>query len=87
MTTNDQAQGPYYRKPTFIVTNHEGRPMGRMNLSDSFGPVPLQFSACYPLTDAVMVAEQIGGQVRPAPIFDERVREWVIPSTENLTAQ
>ncbi len=61
--------------------------MGRMTISSPFGPVKPQFAACFPLFEAVQVAGQIGGTVRPAPIFDDFSKEWVIPATEHHTAQ
>lgn len=72
---------------SFIVVNAKGQPMGRMSLCAPFDHVPLQFSACFPLAEATIVADKIGGAVKPAPIFDNLSKEWVFPSFEHHTAQ
>lgn len=72
---------------SFIVTNSNGEPMGRMTITAPFGPVPLQFAACFPLVDASKVADQIGGKVHPAPMFDDTKGDWVIPSADLQSAQ
>ena len=89
MTNNNPVRAAY-RKPksdSFIVTNQHGQPLGRMNMTDAFGPVPLQFAACFTLPEAIQVAERASGIVKPAPIFDDSVGDWVIPAAGSHTAQ
>ena len=79
-----------FRKPSpkhFIVLNSDGKPMGRMTITSAFAPVAPQFASCYSITEAAVVAQQIGGKAAPMPIFDDQTQSWIIPSVETSISQ